>query len=238
MSTEQTGRVVFVNGATGGLGPAVVRLFANAGARLVLSARAQAKLEQTSQMLGLAPDKTLLIAANALDSDAVGRVVQVAEEHFGRLDVLVQVTGGFHMQPALETSDEAWSGMIGLNLDAAFFAARAALPGMLKRGSGKVIFVSSRGGSQPAANLVAYGASKAGLEVMVQVLAEETRRHGVNVNAVSPSIIDTPTNRAAMPNANFAAWVTPEAIAEVIFFLASDAARSVHGAIVPVFGEV
>jgi NAD(P)-dependent dehydrogenase (short-subunit alcohol dehydrogenase family) len=111
------------------------------------------------------------------------------------------------------------------------------LPGMLARGRGKLIFISSRAGSQPAANEAAYAASKGGLEILVRGLAEETRRHGVNVNAVAPSTIDTPANRKANPEGNYSLWVQPESLAGVIGFLASDAARDIHGAIVPVYGN-
>ncbi|MCG8351800.1 MAG: SDR family oxidoreductase [Chloroflexales bacterium] len=237
MNTEQNARVALITGATGGLGPAVVKAFAAEGARLALSSRSQGELETLVHESGLQPDNVLLLPVNALDSDAVGASVKAAEERFGRLDVVVHVTGGFAMAPITETTMGSWELMIGLNLSAAFFVARAVLPGMLQRGSGKLIFVSSRSASRIEANVVAYAASKGGLETMVRDLAEEVRGKGVNVNAVSPSVIDTPANRKAMPGADYAAWVTPESIADVISFLASGAARDVHGAIIPIYGR-
>ena len=118
----------------------------------------------------------------------------------------------------------------------AFLVARTVLPAMLARGRGKLIFISSKAGSQPAATRGIW-ASKGGLEILVRDLAEETRRHGVNVNAVAPSTIDTPANRKANPQADYRMWVQPESLASVIHFLASDAARDIHGAIVPVYGN-
>jgi NAD(P)-dependent dehydrogenase (short-subunit alcohol dehydrogenase family) len=127
--------------------------------------------------------------------------------------------------------------MHNLNLFSAFLTARAVLPGMLERGSGKLVFISSKAGSQPAPNTAAYSVSKGGLELLVRDLAEEVRQRGVNVNAVAASVLDTPANRKANPDADWSAWVQPESIAGVIHFLASDAARDVHGTIVPVFGR-
>jgi len=106
-----------------------------------------------------------------------------------------------------------------------------------RKSSGQRIFITSKGGSTPAANQAAYAASKAGLEILVRDLAEEYRQHGININAVCPSIIDTPANRKANPDADYTSWVQPQSIAAVIGFLASDAARDIHGAIVPVFGR-
>ncbi|NJP06163.1 MAG: SDR family oxidoreductase [Chloroflexaceae bacterium] len=141
------------------------------------------------------------------------------------------------MNPAIQTTPEQWQLMINLNLSSAFLMAHAVLPVMLQNGTGKLIFVSSRSASQPAANMAAYAASKSGLDTMVQVLAEETRKQGINVNAVAPSLINTPTNRESMPNANHDDWVQPQSIAAVIQFLASEAARDVHGAVIPIIGR-
>lgn len=237
MTAESATRVVLINGATGGLGPAVVAAFSEPNTKLILSASNQAKLEELAAECGLAPDQALLLPHNALDPAAVEQAIKTAEERTGQIDVVVQVTGAFEMLPITQMDAQAWNRLVGLNLNAAFFVAHAVLPGMLARQTGKLIFVSSRGGSQPAANLSGYGASKAGLEMLVHNLAEETRQHGVNVNAVAPSVIDTAPNRAAMPNADYSAWVTPESIAEVIRFLASAAARDIHGAIIPIYGR-
>ncbi|HEX9371793.1 MAG TPA: SDR family NAD(P)-dependent oxidoreductase [Roseiflexaceae bacterium] len=238
MTTERNSRVVLITGATGGLGASVVRAFTGEGARLVLTARRQQELEAIAEEAGLDADRVLIVTADATDPAAVERVVGAAHERFGALDVVVHVSGGFKGgTPASATDLETWNFMLGLNLTSAFLVARAVLPGMLDRGYGKLVFISSKGGRQPAANQAAYAASKGGLEILVRDLAEETRARGVNVNAVAPSIIDTPANRKANPDADYASWVRPESLAGVIHFLASDTARDIHGAIVPVYGN-
>jgi NAD(P)-dependent dehydrogenase (short-subunit alcohol dehydrogenase family) len=238
MNIERTNRVVLITGATGGLGGAVVRAFADEGARLILTGRRQMELDATAAALELDADRALLLPVNITDPAAVEQVVQAATERFGAIDVLVHVTGGFKAgAPVAETDVETWNFMLNLNLFSAFLAARAVLPGMLARGYGKLVFISSKAGSQPGANTAAYSVSKGGLELLVRDLAEETRQRGVNVNAVAASIIDTPANRSATPGADYSAWVQPESIAGVIHFLASEAARDIHGAIVPVYGR-
>jgi NAD(P)-dependent dehydrogenase (short-subunit alcohol dehydrogenase family) len=238
MQTEHTGRVVLITGATGGLGASVVRTFAEEGARLVLTARREQELAAVTTDVGLGADRVLIVPANITDVAEVERVVGSALDRFGAIDVVVHVSGGFKGGISVSETDlETWNFLIGLNLSLAFLVARAVLPGMLARGRGKLIFISSRAGSQPAANEAAYAASKGGLEILVRDLAEETRRHGVNVNAVAPSTIDTPANRKANPEGNYSLWVQPESLAGVIGFLASDAARDIHGAIVPVNGN-
>ncbi len=238
MKTEHTRRVVLITGATGGLGASVVRSFADEGARLVLTARRAQELTAVTTDLGLDDDRVLIVPANITDVADVERVVGSAVDRFGAIDVVVHVSGGFKGGISVSETDlETWNFLIHLNLSSAFLVARAVLPAMLARGHGKLIFISSKAGSQPAANEAAYGASKGGLEILVRDLAEETRRHGVNVNAVAPSTIDTPANRKANPQADYRMWVQPESLAGVIHFLASDAARDIHGAIVPVYGN-
>jgi len=238
MNLEQRNRVVLVTGATGGLGGAVVRVFADEGARLILTGRRQQELDATAAALELDADRTLLLPVNITNPGEVEQVVLAATERFGGIDVLIHVTGGFKAgAPVAETDVETWNVMLNLNLFSAFLAARAVLPGMLARGYGKLVFISSKAGNQPGPNTAAYGVSKGGLELLVRDLAEETRHRGVNVNAVAASIIDTPANRSANHGADYSAWVQPESIASVIYFLASEAARDIHGAIVPVYGQ-
>jgi NAD(P)-dependent dehydrogenase (short-subunit alcohol dehydrogenase family) len=237
MSARSTGRVVLVNGASGGLGPAVARAFAEEGARLILTGQTAEQVEATARALALDAANTLAVGVNLTQADAVDGLVKSALERFGTIDVVAHVTGGFKGGQVAETDPKTWSFMLDLNLTAAFLTARAVLPGMLERGSGKIVIVSSRSGSVPSAGVTAYTVSKSGLNMLVQCLAEETRQHGVNVNAVAPSVIDTPSNRQFNPDTDYSTWVTPESIAGVMRFLASDAARDIHGAIVPIYGR-
>jgi NAD(P)-dependent dehydrogenase (short-subunit alcohol dehydrogenase family) len=126
--------------------------------------------------------------------------------------------------------------MLDLNARTAFVVSRAVIPGMRERGQGKIIHVASRAALKGSAKAAAYSASKSALIRLTESLAAELKRDGINVNCVLPGTIDTPQNRASMPKADRSRWVAPEAIADVILFLASDAARAIHGAALPVYG--
>lgn len=231
-------RTVLITGASGGLGAAVVASFARAGDRLVLVGRREAELRALAESLNLPRERALIATADITQQGALDAPVRDAADRFGAVEVAIHLAGGFKGgRPLVETPPETWEQMLQLNLTSAFVVAQAVLPEMLERRSGKLVFVSSRGGSVPGAGAAAYGASKAGLELLVRDLAEETRGRGVNANAVAPSIIDTPANRRAEPDADYDTWVQPESLAGVIAFLASDAARDIHGAVVPVYGR-
>lgn len=239
METEQpASRVVIITGATGGLGPAVVRRFAASGERLVLTGLHQADLDKLVATEQLADVGVVTVAADLTQPDGAEQVVAAAVEQFGRVDLLVHVTGGFAGgQPVAESDWRTWRFMLDLNLSAAYGMARAVLPQMLRQGVGKLVFVSSRVGVQPVPTLAAYSVSKSGLDTLVEVLAAENRMHNINVNAVAPSVIDTPTNRASNPEADYSTWVSPASLAQIIFFLCSAAADNIHGAIIPVYGK-
>jgi NAD(P)-dependent dehydrogenase (short-subunit alcohol dehydrogenase family) len=231
-------RVVLITGASGGLGSAVVERFAGTGDRLVLVGRREPELRELAERLGLPAERAILAAADLTHHGDLGPVLAEANERLGPVDVAVHLAGGFKGgQPVVETPPETWEQMLQLNLTSAYVVAQATLPAMLERQHGKVVFVSSRNGSVPGAGAAAYGASKAGLELFVRDLAEETRQRGVNVNAVAPSTLDTEANRRASPHADHSAWVQPASLAEVIAFLCSDGARDIHGAVVPVYGR-
>lgn len=237
MAQEQTDRVVLITGATGGLGTAVVQAFAAEGARLVLSARRPEELAAVARAARLDDARVLLAPADVTDAAAVQQLAEQIDKRFGALDVAVHLAGGYAGgTPVAATDDAVWERMLRLNLTSAFLVARAVLPRMLERGQGKLVFVSSKAGSVIAANQAAYAVSKGALELLVRNLAEEARPHHVNVNAVAPATIDTPANRQSDPHADPAAWLQPASLAAAIRFLASDAARDIHGAIMPVAG--
>lgn len=161
-----------------------------------------------------------------------------AAREAGEVDVLVHLVGGFAAGgPVEKTTGEIWTRMLDLNLNSAFYMIRAVVPAMLQKRYGRIIAVSSRTGLDPAANLSAYGVSKAALNALIRTVALETKDSGITVNAVLPSVIDTPANRQAMPSADYARWVRPESIAATICWLASDEAADVNGALVPIYGR-
>ena len=162
-------------------------------------------------------------------------MAKTAIDRFGRIDVLCNIAGGFRMGEAVhETSDENWDFLFGINTRTLLHAARAVVPHMVDARSGKIVNVGAFAAQKGAAQMGAYIASKSGVIRMTEAMAAELREKNINVNCVLPTIIDTPENRAAMPKADPAKWVAPADLANVIVFLASDAARAVHGAAVPV----
>ena len=232
MSTPST---VFVTGAGGQLAAGVIAHFQQRGARLVLLDRNGDALRQRH---GALPG-VVLLAVDLLDRAQVAAQIDAAIAQVGRADVLCHLAGGFHMgEPVHQTPAHAWDLMLDLNARSLIHVAAAVVPRMLAQGSGRIVTVGAAGALKGGADMGAYAASKSALMRLTESMSAELRDRGINVNGVLPSTLDTPANRAAMPDADPSRWVTPEALADVIGFLASDAARAVHGALIPVMGRV
>ena len=216
-------RTVVLTGASGNLGQAVVAAFA--GENVVL--------------LDVRPPRGegLFIQTDLLDARSVQAAADQVRGRFGRIDVLCNLAGGFRMgAPVHETSDKDWDFLFDLNARTVLNTAKAVVPGMIKSGGGKIVNVGAYAAQKGAAQMGAYIASKSALIRLTETMAAELREHGINVNCVLPTIIDTPENRAAMPHADPRKWVAPQDLAAVVLFLASDAARAIHGAALPVTG--
>ena len=216
-------RTVVLTGASGNLGQAVVAAFA--GENVVL--------------LDVRPPRGegLFIQTDLLDARSVQAAADQVRGRFGRIDVLCNLAGGFRMgAPVHETSDKDWDFLFNLNARTVLNTAKAVVPGMIKSGGGKIVNVGAYAAQKGAAQMGAYIASKSALIRLTETMAAELREHGINVNCVLPTIIDTPENRAAMPHADPRKWVAPQDLAAVVLFLASDAARAIHGAALPVTG--
>jgi len=227
-------RTVIVTGAAGNLGKAVGQAFAELGANLVL---VDLKREALENAFGPESDRRLVVPANLLQTADATALAQAALACFGRIDVLCNITGGFRMGETVhETSDENWNFLFDINTRTLLHAVRAVVPHMLAAGGGKIVNVGAFAAQKGVAQMGAYTASKSTVIRMTEAMAAELREKNINVNCVLPTIIDTPENRSAMPKANPAKWVAPADLANVIVFLASDAARAVHGAAVPVTG--
>jgi NAD(P)-dependent dehydrogenase (short-subunit alcohol dehydrogenase family) len=234
----QAGRVVLITGATGDVGPHVARAFAAEGARLALTGRNIAPAEALVGELGLGADRAFAYAADVTQAESVAAWVNAVKGKWGRADVLVNVAGGYKPGKPVHEMDEAdWNFMLDLNARSAFLTCRAVVPLMLAQGGGKIINLASKAALAAGRRSAAYAASKAAVLRLTEALAAEVRDKGLNVNAVIPSTIDTPGNRAAQPEADTSKWVRPEDLAAVIFFLASDAANALHGASIPVYGR-
>ena len=227
------GRDVLITGAAGTLGLAVSALFRDRGALLSLVDRDTAPLRSA----GFASAECL--ALDLLDPEELRRGIDQAVQARGPLDVVCHLAGGFRMGETVhETSAQTWDFLMDLNVRSLIHVAGAVVPGMQARGSGAIVCVGAAAGWKGGARMGAYAASKSALTRLVESMSAELRDDGIRVNCVLPSIIDTPPNRAAMPDADTARWVAPHDLAEVIAFLASPAAQAVHGAAVPVLGRV
>jgi NAD(P)-dependent dehydrogenase (short-subunit alcohol dehydrogenase family) len=230
-------QVVVVTGAAGNLGGAVANAFRSAGARLVLVDRSPDRLPRLFPDLVGSEGHFLAGSVDLTDGGAVQAMVDEALRRFGRIDVLVNAAGGYRGgTPLHETSPDAWDLMFSINARTVYVVSRAVIPAMLRQGSGKIVNVSARAALQASARAGPYSASKSAVLRLTEAMSAELKTSGIHVNCVMPSTIDTPENRESMPKADPARWVSPEALADVILFLASDAARAIHGAAVPVYG--
>jgi NAD(P)-dependent dehydrogenase (short-subunit alcohol dehydrogenase family) len=229
-----TDRRVLITGAAGTLGRAVAKVFAEDGAALALLDR---RSELLASAFGAESAKSKHYPCDLLDAQAVAAAVRRAVADLGGLDAVCHIAGGFRMGEAVhDISDETWDVMMNTNARAFLNVARAVIPPMKQAGGGKIVAVGAMGAQRGQANMGAYAASKRALQALVESMSAEQRAHGINVNAVLPSIIDTPANRSDMPKADPAKWVAPGDLANVIAFLCSDAAKAVHGAAIPVQG--
>jgi NAD(P)-dependent dehydrogenase (short-subunit alcohol dehydrogenase family) len=225
------GMNVIVTGGTGALGGAVVKTFLDAGHRvLAVGGHHNSDSLQHDRLLYASYDLTLAESAPQLVDEAIGKL--------GSFEIVVHTMGAFAGgEPVQKTSTATWNTMLNVNLTAAFFLMRAVVPHLLEQKRGRVLAVGSRAAVQPAGGLSAYVVSKAGLQALMATLALELAGSGVTANTVLPSVIDTPANRKAMPRADFSRWVTPEAIAKLLLWLASDATDAVNGAAIPIYGN-
>ena len=227
-------RTVMITGAAGNLGRFVAAAFTAGDANLVL---VDLRRDHLAQAFGAEDARSLFAPADLLEQADVNRAVKAAIERFGRIDVLCNLAGGFRMGPAVhETPDADWDFLLDLNARSVLHAVRAVVPGMVGAGGGKIVNVGALSAQRGLAGMGAYCAAKSAVLRLTETMAAELREKRINVNCVLPSIIDTPENRAAMPDADPARWVAPQDLASVIAFLASPAARAIHGAALPVSG--
>ncbi len=229
-----TVETVLITGASGNLGRAVAAAFAARGANLALLDRDRAHLDAA---FGGESDRRMLVAADLLDAAAVEAAAAAVVARFGCIDALCNIAGGFRMgTPVHATSDADWNFLFDLNVRTVLHTARAVVPRMLAAGRGRIVNVGAFAAQKGAAAMGAYVASKSAVIRLTETMAAELRDRGINVNCVLPTVMDTPENRNAMPGADPSRWVAPADLASVIAFLASDAARAIHGAAVPVTG--
>ncbi len=242
MSTypELKGKVVVVTGATGNLGSALVRRLHTEGMRLALVDHNLEKVHNAVVALGLDPANTLSAAIDITKKAEVERVFAQVEAEFGHVNALVNVAGGYRPgKPVHELDEDGWDAMLDLNARSVFLMSGAAARSMVAAGiRGRIITVSSRTALKGDATNAAYAASKSAALRITEALAAEMLDKGITVNAILPSAIDTPQNRASDPNGDHSRLVTPDSLADVIAFFLSDASRDISGASIPVYGRI
>ena len=224
------GKVIVVTGASGALGKVVAEVALAQGARVAGVDHAPSQLPATSNRIELG-------GVDLTDAAQAKKAIDAAAAHFGRLDALINIAGGFAFEQVAEGDPKTWQRMYALNVLTALNASRSAIPHLEASSTARIVNVGAMGALQAGAGMGAYAASKAGVHRLTEALAAEWKGK-ITVNAVLPSTIDTPANRASMPKADFEKWVRPEELANVILFLASDAASAVTGALLPVSGRV
>jgi NAD(P)-dependent dehydrogenase (short-subunit alcohol dehydrogenase family) len=233
--TPLAGRVAIITGGTGALGQAVtLRLLAD-GATVAVPYAVEKEREQLTQRVAAADRQRLILKpADVIDVKAMTAFADEVVAARGKIDALVAGVGGFAGGSLLETDLETWKRMLDLNLTSAFSVARAVVPVMARARYGRVVVVASRAVVPPAGGFIGYTVAKAGVIAFTQALSQEVRDQGITVNAVLPSTMDTPANRAAMPDSDRKGWVPVEAVADAIAVLARDASAHITGTLLAI----
>src|SRR5436190_5551050 len=231
-------KVTIITGAVGNLGTATARLFQQAGAKTVLVDRSPDRVREAFKHIANSKDHLLAGGVDLSDATSLGKLIEQTLGKFGRVDALVNTVGGYRGGKPVHEADLAdWDFLFNVNVRTTLLCCRAVIPQMLRQSRGTIINVASRDGLAGSAGYAAYSASKSAVLRLTESLASELKASGININCIMPGTIDTPQNRAAIPNGDFSKWVAPEAIADVILFLASDDSRAINGAAIPVYGK-
>lgn len=226
-----TNRVVFVTGASGGLGKSVTERFLASDATVIGASRKITAEEFPFPNFSAMP-------VDFTNGAAVKSAIDAVVQKHGRLDVLVHVLGGFAGGKSIaDTDDATWNQMRDLNLNAAFYAFRAAIPHLRKSDTGRLVAIGSLTAAAAHSGLGAYVTFKSALSMLVQTVAAENQDAGVTANVILPGTMDTPANRKAMPNSDFSKWLKTESVAELAFFLAQQQAGHINGAVIPIDGQ-
>lgn len=238
MNISFSGKIILVAGGTGGLGRAVSLAFLQESAKVIVTYRKQGEFVSLKTAAGANAASLEGHQVDVTDEQAVAAFIREVLSQHGSIDAVVNTIGGYAGGIKLwDLETKVLDTMLNLNLRSGFILARAILPAMLKQGHGSLVNVAAKAAFDHGAGAAAYAASKAAAVALMDSLAADTKGTGVRVNSILPSIIDTPANRQAMPGSDFSTWPKPEDIAKVVLFLSSDAARTIHGAAIPVYGN-
>lgn len=236
---ELSGKVAIISGASGNLGAAVAQRLYKEQAKLAVIDRNQDRINETLRKLDIDPKQVHIGLLDLTQKAEVDSFTDQVVATFGQVDIMINTAGGYKPgKPVAETDQDFWDSVIDLNSKPAFLLSAAVARSMIAKGNqGRIINVAGKAGLTAFGTGAAYGAGKAIVLRLTESMSAELLKRGITVNAVLPSTIDTPQNRANDPNADFSKWVQPESIADVIAFLCSDSARDISGAAIPVYGR-
>ena len=225
---------VLLTGGTGGLGLGVTPVILAHGLQVTIPYLQEDDLKSLQNNLPAADfERIQFVKANLSQENVVEKLVN----DLGRVDVLIHLVGGFSMGATHEFSYDDWQKTFDLNLSTTFLVCKHCLRKMRSQQYGRIVTIGSRGAVEPAASLAAYSAAKAGVVALTKAIAKETKDLNITANVILPSVIDTQANREAMGEEDADKWVKPESIAELICFLASEAAQDISGAAIPIYGQ-
>jgi NAD(P)-dependent dehydrogenase (short-subunit alcohol dehydrogenase family) len=228
-------RVAIVTGGAGALGSVVTSRLLGDGAHVCVPLELAGHGDELRARVAPAPHARLVTeVVDATDLDAMTRFTEAVVQLHGRVDILVTIVGGFAGGALVETDRAAWDRMLAMNLTSTFVAARAVVPHMVSTGRGRVVTIGSRAVVPPEPGFIAYTTAKAGVIAFTQALARELHPHGITVNCILPSTMDTPANRAAMPDGDRQGWVPVESVADAIAYLVRDTSSHITGTLVAI----
>lgn len=230
-------KIAIVTGGTGALGKAITLAFLEEGAKVVCTYIVDKEKRECHSLTKKHKDRIVFIRADVTKKKHVFDMIKFTARKFKRVDILVNVVGGFAFSYVKDTDEKTWDLMMNLNLKSVFLCSKYVLPRMIEQNFGRIVNISSRPALKGSAGVGAYSASKAGVLNLTETIAEEVKDYEINVNAVLPSTIDTPANRRDMPDTDFSKWVKPKQIAMVVVFLCSDRSKPINGAGIPVYGK-
>jgi NAD(P)-dependent dehydrogenase (short-subunit alcohol dehydrogenase family) len=234
MTYDFSGKVVLITGGTGALGRAVAQAFGTSNATTVVTYIIDEEMKDVKTKIKTIAD---LVKADITKEDQAKNLLSHVIETYDRIDILVNVVGGYLGGKTVAELDETeWDKMMSMNLKSAFLISKHVIPLMVSAKHGKLVHISSRTGLKSDGYDSAYSASKSGLIRLVESISEEVKEHGINVNCILPSTIDTEANRKAMPNSDFSKWVKTGDLANLVLFLCSDEAKVINGAAIPAYG--
>ncbi len=231
-----TGKAIVVTGGTGALGTAVVKRLQDEGHRPAVTWLVEPEVAQLRRQVGPSP---MAVRADVTDPASIQDALTQIRCHLGPIDALVHVVGAWAGGASVaEHSIDDWDRMLAVNLTSAFLCCRAVLPEMIERDRGRIVLVSSRTAHRDRAGQAGYAVAKAGVEVLAQTIAEETKEYDVTANVVAPSTVDTPANRASLSGADPSAWVSLETVAGAVSFLVDDSEGAMREATLSLYGRV